>query len=89
MRGPRARVIAHPSGLHLSPPRCGRCGGGWPIGDDRSAPAWRLNCSRQALTTLAHLRCGHTFADLAARFRVGLPHPYRRAKSKTKVRSNV
>ncbi|MEU8936258.1 transposase family protein [Streptomyces sp. NPDC048409] len=33
----------------------------------------RLTCSRQALTTLAHLRCGHTFADLAASFRVGVP----------------
>ncbi|MFD4764684.1 transposase family protein [Streptomyces sp. NPDC058439] len=49
----------------------------------------RLTCSRQALTTLAHLRCGHTFAELAARFRVGLPQPYRRAKSKTKLRRNV
>src|SRR5215217_3198741 len=39
---------------------------------------WRkLTCTRQALLVLAHLRCGDTYARLAARFGVGVATVYR------------
>ncbi|MEV5129107.1 transposase family protein [[Kitasatospora] papulosa] len=37
----------------------------------------RLPAGRQALLTLAHLRCGHTYAQLAAGFGVGISTAYR------------
>jgi hypothetical protein len=37
----------------------------------------RLSTSRQALLALAHLRCGHTYAQLAAGFGVGTTTAYR------------
>ncbi|MEO3852275.1 IS5 family transposase [Streptomyces sp. B8F3] len=37
----------------------------------------RLTPGRQALLTLAHLRCGHTYAQLAAGFSVGTTTAYR------------
>lgn len=37
----------------------------------------RLTPGRQALLTLAHLRCGHTYAQLAAGFSVGTATAYR------------
>ncbi|MFE7812861.1 transposase family protein [Streptomyces sp. NPDC057433] len=37
----------------------------------------RLTCGRQALLVLAHLRCGDTYARLAAGFRIGIAAVYR------------
>ncbi|WP_405573813.1 transposase family protein [Streptomyces phaeochromogenes] len=37
----------------------------------------RLPAGKQALLVLAHLRCGHTYAQLAAGFKVGLSTVYR------------
>lgn len=37
----------------------------------------RLNAGRQCLLALAHLRCGHTYAQLAAGFAVGTTTAYR------------
>lgn len=37
----------------------------------------RLPAGRQALLVLAHLRCGHTYAQLAAGFGVGITTAYR------------
>ncbi|GAA3910022.1 hypothetical protein GCM10023084_72670 [Streptomyces lacrimifluminis] len=37
----------------------------------------RLTADRQALPALTHLRCGHTYAQLAVGFRVGLATVYR------------
>lgn len=37
----------------------------------------RLSADRQALLVLAHLRCGHTYAQLAAGFGVGTTTVYR------------
>ncbi|MEV6013223.1 IS5 family transposase [Streptomyces sp. NPDC051976] len=37
----------------------------------------RLTADRQALLVLAHLRCGHTYAQLAAGFGIGLTTVYR------------
>lgn len=44
----------------------------------RIGTRWRrLTCGRQALMSLAHLRCGHTFVQLAAGFGVGLAAAHR------------
>ncbi|WP_098896357.1 transposase family protein [Streptomyces sp. rh206] len=44
----------------------------------RIGSRWRrLTCGRQALLVLAHLRCGDTYARLAAGFRVGVATAYR------------
>ncbi|MFG2690749.1 transposase family protein [Streptomyces sp. NPDC048405] len=44
----------------------------------RIGSRWRrLTCGRQALLVLAHLRCGDTYARLAAGFRVGIATAYR------------
>src|SRR5581483_5684842 len=37
----------------------------------------RLTADRQALLVLAHLRCGHTYAQLAAGFGIGIATVYR------------
>ncbi|OIV38710.1 IS5 family transposase [Mangrovactinospora gilvigrisea] len=37
----------------------------------------RLTSGRQALLVLAHLRCGHTYAQLAAGFQIGVANVYR------------
>jgi len=37
----------------------------------------RLTCGRQALLALAHLRCGDTYARLAAGFHIGIATAYR------------
>lgn len=37
----------------------------------------RLSADHQALLALAHLRCGHTYAQLAAGFGVGTTTAYR------------
>lgn len=44
----------------------------------RIGSRWRrLTCGRQALLVLAHLRCGDTYAPLAAGFRIGIATAYR------------
>lgn len=44
----------------------------------RRGTRWRrLSAGRQALLALAHLRCGHTYAQLAAGFGVGTTTAYR------------
>ncbi|WP_437441427.1 transposase family protein, partial [Streptomyces aureus] len=43
----------------------------------RGTPWRRLTTGRQALLALAHLRCGHTCAQLAAGFSVGTTTAYR------------
>jgi hypothetical protein len=66
-------VLLHPSALDLSTPHLrfltdrpaahrAACGTRWR----------RLSASRQALLVLAHLRLGHTYAQLAAGFEVGV-----------------
>lgn len=71
-------MLVYPSGLDLSSStlrflaerltaRRRECGTRWR----------RLPAERQALLALAHLRCGHTYAQLAAGFGVGIATAYR------------
>lgn len=71
-------MLLYPSGLDLSIPHLrfltdrlaahrAACGTQWR----------RLSASRQALLGLAHLRLGHTYAQLAAGFEVGVSTVYR------------
>jgi hypothetical protein len=60
-----SRTLQHLSGLLAD--HCRRIGSRWR----------RLTCGRQALLVLAHLRCGDTYAHLAAGFRVGMATVYR------------
>ncbi|MEU5548026.1 transposase family protein [Streptomyces sioyaensis] len=60
-----SRTLQHLSGLLAGHRR--RIGSRWR----------RLTCGRQALLALAHLRCGDTYARLAAGFRVGIATVFR------------
>lgn len=60
-----SRTLRHLSGLLAGHRR--RIGSRWR----------RLTCGRQALLVLAHLRCGDTYARLAAAFRIGIATAYR------------
>ncbi|MGW7262349.1 transposase family protein [Streptomyces sp. NPDC054842] len=60
-----SRALQHLSGLLAGHRR--RIGSRWR----------RLTCGRQALLALAHLRCGDTYARLAAGFRIGIATVYR------------
>ena len=45
----------------------------------------RLNPGRQALLALAHLRCGDTYAKLAAGFEIGIATVYRYIREAVEV----
>ncbi|MFF8638924.1 transposase family protein [Streptomyces pilosus] len=60
-----SRTLRHLSGLLAGHRR--RIGSRWR----------RLTCGRQALLVMAHLRCGDTYARLAAGFRIGIATAYR------------
>ncbi|NYV73517.1 transposase [Streptomyces sp. UH6] len=62
---PSSLILRHLSGLLAGHRR--RIGSRWR----------RLTCGRQALLVIAHLRCGDTYARLAAGFRIGIATAYR------------
>ncbi|MFI1932160.1 transposase family protein [Streptomyces sp. NPDC020330] len=66
-------MLVHPSGVDLSS-RALQHLSGLLAGHRRrtGSRGRRLTCGRQALLVLAHLRCGDTYARLAAGFRVGI-----------------
>ncbi|MER5501987.1 transposase family protein [Streptomyces sp. NPDC002561] len=71
-------MLVHPSGLDLSTSALRLLRRKLTARRRRIGTRWRrLTCGRQALMTLAHLRCGHTFAQLAAGFGVGLATAHR------------
>ncbi|MGA5703104.1 transposase family protein [Peterkaempfera bronchialis] len=66
-------MLVYPSGLDLSTSALRLLGRELATRRRRIGTRWRrLTCGRQALMSLAHLRCGHTFTQLAAGFGVGL-----------------
>jgi hypothetical protein len=71
-------VLVYPSGIDLSSRTLRHLSGLLAGHRRRIGSRWRrLTCGRQALLVLAHLRCGDTYARLAAGFRIGIATAYR------------
>lgn len=71
-------MLVYPSGLDLSTSALRLVVRELAARRRRIGTRWRrLTCARQALLALAHMRCGHTFAQLAAGFGVGLATAHR------------
>jgi hypothetical protein len=65
-------VLVYPSGIDLSSSALRFLSGLLTVRRRELGTRWRrLPADRQALLVLAHLRCGHTYAQLAAGFGVG------------------
>ncbi|WP_442481166.1 transposase family protein [Streptomyces sanglieri] len=71
-------MLVYPSGIDLSSRALQHLSGLLAGHRRRIGSRWRrLTCGRQALIVLAHLRCGDTYARLAAGFHVGIATVYR------------
>lgn len=71
-------MLAYPSAIDLSSRTLQRLAGLLVGHRRRIGSRWRrLTCGRQALLVLAHLRCGDTYARLAAGFHIGIATVYR------------
>ncbi|MFF3890421.1 transposase family protein [Streptomyces sp. NPDC001914] len=71
-------MLVYPSGIDLSSRSLQHLSGLLAGHRRRIASRWRrLTCGRQAVLVLAHLRCGDTYARLAAGFRVGIATVHR------------
>ncbi len=71
-------MLVYPSGIDLSSRALQHLSGLLAGHRRQIGSRWRrLTCGRQALLVLAHLRCGGTYARLAAGFRVGIATVHR------------
>jgi hypothetical protein len=71
-------VLVYPSGVDLSTSALRYLARELAAHRRAQGTRWRrLTAGRQALLVLAHLRCGHTYAQLAAGFKVGTATAYR------------
>lgn len=71
-------MLVYPSGIDLSSASLQYLSGLLKARRREWGTRWRrLTCGRQALLVLAHLRYGHTYAQLAAGFSVGIATVYR------------
>jgi hypothetical protein len=71
-------VLVYPSGLDLSSAALRFLAGKLTALRRERGTRWRrLETDRQALLVLAHLRCGHTYTQLAAGFGIGVSTVYR------------
>ncbi|MGC0205916.1 transposase family protein [Streptomyces levis] len=71
-------MLVYPSAIDLSNRTLQRLAGLLAGHRRRIGSRWRrLTCGRQALLVLAHLRCGDTYARLAAGFHIGIATVYR------------
>ncbi|WP_436740215.1 transposase family protein [Streptomyces sp. BBFR102] len=71
-------MLVYPSGIDLSSRALQHLSGLLAGHRRRIGSRWRrLTCGQQALLVLAHLRCGDTYARLAAGFRIGIATAYR------------
>ncbi|MFF3381320.1 transposase family protein [Streptomyces sp. NPDC002680] len=71
-------MLVYPSAIDLSSRTLQRLAGLLAGRRCRIGSRWRrLTCGQQALLVLAHLRCGDTYARLAAGFHIGIATVYR------------
>lgn len=71
-------MLVYPSGIDLSSATLRYLSGLLATRRRERGTRWRrLSTDRQALLVLAHMRCGHTYAQLAAGFGVGIATVYR------------
>ena len=71
-------MLVYPSAIDLSSRTLRHLSGLLAGHRPRIGSRWRrLTCGRQALLVMAHLRCGDTYARLAAGFRIGIATAYR------------
>ena len=71
-------MLVYPSGIDLSSRTLQHLSGLLAGHRRRIGSRWRrLTCGRQTLLVLAHLRCGDTYARLAAGFRIGITTVHR------------
>ena len=71
-------MLVYPSGIDVSSSPCASCPRAAAGRRQELGTRWRrLSAGRQALLALAHLRCGHTYAQLAAGFGIGTTTAYR------------
>ncbi|MFD3589505.1 IS5 family transposase [Streptomyces sp. NPDC058683] len=71
-------MLVYPSGLDLSSSALRFLAGKLTVLRRERGTRWRrLGTTRQALLVLAHLRCGHTYAQLATGFGISLSTVYR------------
>ncbi len=71
-------MLVYPSGIDLSSATLGHLARLLASRRLERGTRWRrLTTDRQALLVLAHLRCGHTYAQLVAGFGVGIATVYR------------
>ncbi|WP_327419458.1 transposase family protein [Streptomyces sp. NBC_01233] len=71
-------MLVHPSSIDLSTSTLRHLTGQLTVRQREIGTRWRrLPAGRQALLTLAHLRCGDTYAQLAAGFGIGIATVYR------------
>ncbi len=71
-------MLVYPSGIDLSSRTLRHLSGLLAGHRRRISSRWRrLTCGRQAMLVLAHLRCGDTYARLAAGFCIGIATAYR------------
>lgn len=71
-------MLVYPSGIDVSTSTLRYLAAHLRARREELGTRWRrVSASRQALLVLAHLRCGHTYAQLAAGFGVGTTTAYR------------
>ncbi|MES9510445.1 transposase family protein [Streptomyces sp. NPDC000609] len=81
-------MLAHPSSIDLSSRTPRFLTGQLAVRRQEIGTRWRrLSAARQALPALAHLRCGDTHAQLAARFGIGIATVFRYIRESVEVLS--
>ncbi len=70
-------MLVHPSSIDLSTRTLRFLTGQLTARRAETGTRWRLPAARQALPALAHLRCGDTYAQLAAGFGIGIATAFR------------
>jgi hypothetical protein len=83
-------VLVYPSSIDLPSRTLRFLTGQLTIPRKEIGTRWRrLSAARQALLALAHLRCGDTYAQLAAGFGIGIATVYRYIREAVEVQSTL